>query len=489
MVRLELTELLSEVDAHNRSASAADELLSAPPKPQRRGVRSSASTGKLPPLGQPTSQSAPRLTAQQFAWTDPGRNHMRAAAATASATPAQIMAMKQDPTQRMPKAVEDRDPAGIWSSGGALGTPGGSRAKLLGTAGITASLGYSLRDLSLARVGTAEGWLEDMLELPAVGDAEETGLETLRGLERAGLGRAQLQAEGLTADETAKLHQLLFVYSIGLHHSLSSIVGRLPPEPGADVAVRWWRTLVSVAERLLRTQLRTELLELLHEMEGELSDAQRAALAAEEGARRQTGEMQAVLHAALRVTDKSAGAAAQRDVQLRLLKDEVSGQEAAQQALAASLERAEAARWSAARQLQAAQAEVAALAGGGGRRKQVAAPATAARPSEAGAAGGGGSNGGEEGEEEGRGGKMTAERAAKVARRKAEEEFKEERRGLKEQLDKATFALEAAHAQVQAARDAADGAARGAAQEQGQSGRLGEATAGHQQLMRVHLQA
>ena len=201
----------------------------------------------------------------------------------------------------------------------------------------------SLRDLSLARAGTAEGWLEDMLEIPPEGRSDEGwGLMPLQGLARVGLGRAQLQAEGLAAEEVDRLYQLLFVYSIGLQHSVQQNLKRLTDAAAAPIALRWWRALVAVAERLLRTQLRTELLDLLHGMEEEVHDARVSAALEGAEAHERGAQMQALLDAALRVTDKSSAAAAERACQLKLLSGEVRMQERQVTGLEAALQ---AARW------------------------------------------------------------------------------------------------------------------------------------------------
>ena len=115
---------------------------------------------------------------------------------------------------------------------------------------------YSLRDLSLARAGAAEGWLEDMLEIAPKGGAVALGLTPLRGLARVGLARPQLQGEGLVPEEVERLYQLLFVYSVGLQHSVQQSLKRLTEAASAPIALRWWRALVAVAERLLRTEAR-----------------------------------------------------------------------------------------------------------------------------------------------------------------------------------------------------------------------------------------
>ena len=182
-----------------------------------------------------------------------------------------------------------------------------------------------------------------MLEIPPEGRSDEGwGLMPLQGLARVGLGRPQLQAEGLAAEEVERLYQLLFVYSIGLQHSVQQNLKRLTDAAAAPVALRWWRALVAVAERLLRTQLRTELLDLLHGMEEEVHDA-RVSAALEGAEAHERGEqMQALLDAALRVTDKSRAAAAERACQLKLLSGEVRMQEREVTGLEAALQ---AARW------------------------------------------------------------------------------------------------------------------------------------------------
>ena len=182
-----------------------------------------------------------------------------------------------------------------------------------------------------------------MLEISPEGRSDEGwGLMPLQGLARVGLGRPQLQAEGLVAEEVERLYQLLFVYSIGLQHSVQQNLKRLTDAAAAPVALRWWRALVAVAERLLRTQLRTELLDLLHGMEEEVHDA-RVSAALEGAEAHERGEqMQALLDAALRVTDKSRAAAAERACQLKLLSGEVRMQEREVTGLEAALQ---AARW------------------------------------------------------------------------------------------------------------------------------------------------
>ena len=182
-----------------------------------------------------------------------------------------------------------------------------------------------------------------MLEIPPEGRSDEGwGLMPLQGLARVGLGRPQLQAEGMVAEEVERLYQLLFVYSIGLQHSVQQNLKRLTDAAAAPIALRWWRALVAVAERLLRTQLRTELLDLLHGMEEEVHDA-RVSAALEGAEAHERGEqMQALLDAALRVTDKSSAAAAERACQLKLLSGEVRMQEREVTGLEAALQ---AARW------------------------------------------------------------------------------------------------------------------------------------------------
>lgn len=121
-----LAELLDRVDSHNTAASES-------PHAHRSPVRHAASTGRLPPLSRSPVHAAVKLTpaAQKFAWTDPGRNHMRASTAST------------EQGTRRPAATKSSDPAGVWSPGGAFGTLSGPRGKLQthGATGLTASLG------------------------------------------------------------------------------------------------------------------------------------------------------------------------------------------------------------------------------------------------------------------------------------------------------------------------------------------------------------
>ena len=74
-----------------------------------------------------------------------------------------------------------------------------------------------------------------MLEIPPEGRSDEGwGLMPLQGLARVGLGRPQLQAEGLVAEEVERLYQLLFVYSIGLQHSVQQNLKRLTDAKSED---------------------------------------------------------------------------------------------------------------------------------------------------------------------------------------------------------------------------------------------------------------
>ena len=108
-----------------------------------------------------------------------------------------------------------------------------------------------------------------MLELR---ESSDTLPGPLQGLARAGLGRAQLQAEGLVAEEVEKLYVRLFVYSVGAQHSLQQNLARRPQAVAAAVALRWWRALVTIAERLLRRRRRRS------ERRGVMSTARREEL-------------------------------------------------------------------------------------------------------------------------------------------------------------------------------------------------------------------
>ena len=219
-----------------------------------------------------------------------------------------------------------------------------------------------------------------MLEIPPEGGTAQglLGLTPLQGLARVGLGRTQLQAEGLAAREVEGLYQLLFVYSVGLQHSVQQNLKRLTDAAAAPIALRWWRALVAVAERLLRTQLRTELIDMLHGMEDDVHKAQRSAAVEGAEAHERGEQMQALLDAALRVTDKSSAAAAERACQLKLLSGEMRMQEEQASGLEASLQ---AARWgwqSAETKLQAAYSQLDAK--GGARASAPKAASKAVRP-------------------------------------------------------------------------------------------------------------
>ena len=116
------------------------------------------------------------------------------------------------------------------------------------------------------------------------------------------LDRDELSRLGLrTEDHCGRFYQMLFVYSYGLHHSLQELLGVAAESHRAELAVRFWRTFVGIAERLLKAGIHTELLELLHGMETEVSDLTAESAAREQRNEAEVTELRVVAAAAVKV--------------------------------------------------------------------------------------------------------------------------------------------------------------------------------------------
>ena len=149
--------------------------------------------------------------------------------------------------------------------------------RLQGTT-LTTALTFVERDLALRRssamatganVSTAEAWLEDMLELVTIDGGQKGGSAPLHGLTRAKMSRQQLYAEGLDASQAAQLYTCLFVHSFGVHQSMKDLLRPCTANARAKVGSRFIRALVAISERLVRTNIHSELVEMLHGMEDE----------------------------------------------------------------------------------------------------------------------------------------------------------------------------------------------------------------------------
>ncbi|KAL1503735.1 hypothetical protein AB1Y20_012206 [Prymnesium parvum] len=329
----ELAELLGQVDA-----SAA---LAPPLSPSRRGkmgLSLSRSAGELlkspprlpgaplPPLSSPgphkRASAAPRLHGgSERARRSPLHEPHRADGDEDAAR--HLFGRKPSPRPRVPPSPTRSPP----------------RAKLAGTT-LTSSLYFVERDLSLQRAraqsgrassaitSTVEEWLRDVLELVKLkaNDGADVSDE-IRGLQQASLDRKALRDAGLEEGAIGRLYQLLFVHSFGMHQSLSALLEPLPNKAKAEVATNFWRTLVAIAERLLRTTLHTELLDLVYRMEEELAKIRNDAEIQEAGAKETHAAMTNAVKAAVRLSEQDR----QRVVELEAaLRKETERAEAAE---------------------------------------------------------------------------------------------------------------------------------------------------------------
>ncbi|KAL3898252.1 MAG: hypothetical protein SGPRY_012882, partial [Prymnesium sp.] len=238
---------------------------------------------------------------------------------------------------------------------------------------ISAALYFESKDLSLTRAAhsphatPAEAWLEDVLELVRMredrkGGRREERREGVHGLERMGIGRRSLQEAGMEGAAIGRLFQLLFVHSFGMHQSLSTVLETLSMEAKGRVAVRarlggrggqrggrgselreccsltslrslpsgvtsFWRTKILIGERLLRTTLHTELLDLLSGLEGEVFRVRSEAEARDSEASAAHAKLAEALEAATRLSDHERGRNGELEASLEREKERAEAAE------------------------------------------------------------------------------------------------------------------------------------------------------------------
>lgn len=176
-----------------------------------------------------------------------------------------------------------------------------------------------------ASVPAAESWLDDMLDLMQVRGEDDSSMPSPGaggGLTRARLDRAHLQEQGLSAEQVAQLHQSLFVHTFGLHQSLEALLKFCHPKAQAIVSARFVRSLVAIFERLLRTSIHSELVDLLHGMEDEVGSINECAQRTMQTAKTLENELRQTIRAALRRADAAEAEAAESEARrLTVLAD------------------------------------------------------------------------------------------------------------------------------------------------------------------------
>ena len=332
MADASLQDLLQGVDStlshHRTPPRTVDQALSRPQTGKMRPTQSQ------PALRRPATAGGGggRGGATGLLTTPPGRP----TAAAASMPPFQRASSPplalESPTTVMAHA-QHRSP--MWSPR--------RTAKLQGTS-LTTALGFVQQDLALRRassaanISTAEAWLEDMLQLIEIEKHEGAGEPSdggggahAHGLRRARLDKQQLSAEGLSPAQVAKLHLTLFTHSFGAHHALEEMLRESTVAPAAKAAVgaRFFRVLVAVCERLTRTSLHSEMLDLLHGMEDELADATHAAQGRVDLCRANEGLLKQTVAAALRRADTAEAAEAEAAAARQMLRAELPALEGA----------------------------------------------------------------------------------------------------------------------------------------------------------------
>ena len=156
-------------------------------------------------------------------------------------------------------------------------------------------------------VSTAEAWLEDMLELIEIeGGVAARGMEGAHGLRRARIDRRELAAAGLSPAQVARLYLSLFVHSFGAHQAIESALRGCSAVSRATLGVRVLTVLVAVSERLIRTSMHSELVEMMHALEDELSEVEKHANARVDEAEARVRELTRTVAAALREADAAA---------------------------------------------------------------------------------------------------------------------------------------------------------------------------------------
>lgn len=95
------------------------------------------------------------------------------------------------------------------------------------------------------------------------------------GLQAAGLDRASLWTLGIRTDsQVNQLYNLIFVYSFGVRDSLARLMAHATPEGRGELGLRAWRTLVGLAEQLMRDDLGSEIASAIASLEDALAAAE-----------------------------------------------------------------------------------------------------------------------------------------------------------------------------------------------------------------------
>lgn len=192
----------------------------------------------------------------------------------------------------------------------------GGRALPPGIIGHMRRTDHERMSATNANAPAAESWLDDMLDLIYIREEDSDSVPSLGaggGLIRARLDRAHLRAQGLSTDQVAQLHQSLFVHTFGLHQSLEVLLKLLRPQAQAVVSTRFVRSLVAIFERLLRTSMHSELVELLHGMEDEVGSINDHAQHTMQAAKALEDELRQTIRAALRRADAAEVEAAEAE--------------------------------------------------------------------------------------------------------------------------------------------------------------------------------
>jgi hypothetical protein len=99
--------------------------------------------------------------------------------------------------------------------------------------------------------------------------------EASSGLHAAGLDRAALWTLGIRTDaQVNQLYNLIFIYSFGVRDSLARLMSHATPEGRGELGLRAWRTLVGLAEQLMRADLGSEIASAIASLEDALAAAE-----------------------------------------------------------------------------------------------------------------------------------------------------------------------------------------------------------------------
>ena len=282
-------ELLEEVDCsilkklnkQQQQRTAKAHLATSPPLRASRSAASLATPARRARPG--TASSLPNVPALALSEAKRGMNPQVAGVASLTRPSSQQSRVRrpavgfQESSDRTfgaeAAAAQDRSPTRSpeWSPR--------RTSRLQGTT-LTTALSFVDRDLALQRaasgpnVSTAEAWLEDILELISVDGGDSIGSDPVHGLTRAKISRQQLLADGLDSAQAAQLYQCLFVHSFGAHQAIEELLRPCGPMSRASVGVKFVRALVAIFERLVRTSIHSELVEMLHGMEDEVANVQ-----------------------------------------------------------------------------------------------------------------------------------------------------------------------------------------------------------------------